>query len=202
MMNRKDQAALFNLITKEVDISTKVNEDSEFVSVPVNVYWGSEPATIEYPAVIITFTSFNIPVDRAMGDIWANSDEGIFFGFQGKDMMLIKVKGVDLLKEGESLSKQDIVESIMRQIYNLVMWNWQGVLEESAVSSDKYPIHNVSNIINEQVIYELQTQVAFTNIVGGIPPEEGILDITAPFITNIKINMGILPNTNQIEISV
>jgi len=205
MISRIEQAAIYDKLLKTLTINTHPDGVSgDDVSIPVNVYWGYEPVEQELPSIVINFSSFNNLLEKSMSDINSQDiDKSFIYGFQGKDIMRIKVRAVDYNDGDLAISKTDIAQDIMRIIYNLKFSQWGGVLTESAILEQHDPIDDVSQILeNNEMPYELQTVINFTNFVGGVPEENEPLNNTAPLIEYIQVNMGISPNNNEIEIKV
>lgn len=198
MMDRIDQSTLFNKIVNDITLNTKPDSSGEDINTSVNLYWGHEPKEQDMPCVILKFITFSNPIERSIGNIVSEHDDGILYGFMVEDILMIKVKAIDIQNDYGYLSKQDIGQYIMRKIYENIIWGWNKVLKNSVVSDNISPITDISSIIDNQNIYELQLTVGFKNFEGSIPKEEGILDNNAPYIDKAQAYIGILPNTNTI----
>jgi hypothetical protein len=200
MMNREDQAIMYNELVKFFDVNTKQDGSGEFISLPVNVYWGCEPVEHQLPCIILTFTSFSNPVESALGDIYGEQEEGLELGYVGEDILLIKIKSVDIESDEGVVSKQDIAQYLANSLTHMAIFNWSRKLKNSDVYGPPSGINDVSGLLGNEQIYELQFTVRFRNFVGGVPTETGILDLTAPFIQRAQVFIGILPNNNTIEV--
>jgi hypothetical protein len=205
MISRTEQKAIYDKLLTSLTINTYPDGISgDNVTIPVNVYWGHEPVTQDLPSIVIKFSSFNNLLEKAMSDIYGeDTNKSFVYGFQGKDVMKVKVRAIDYNESSNAISKTDIAQAIMNIIYALKFSNWDGVLTESAILEQHDPIYDVSKILeNNEIPYELQTVINFTNFVGGVPIETSPLNNTAPLIEHTVIKMGILPNNNEISISV
>jgi hypothetical protein len=209
MISRTEQKAIYDKLLTSLTINTYPDGSSgNNVIIPVHVYWGKEPVTQELPSIVIKFTSFNNVLEKALSDIYTQDINGSFvYGFQGQDIMKVKVRAIDYNDEINKISESDIAQAIMNIIYALKFSNWDGVLTESAVVEQHNPIDDVSEIRGDmgeenEIPYELQTVINFTNFVGGVPVETSPLNNTAPLIEYAIIKMGILPNNDEISISV
>lgn len=199
MITRAEQKALFDSITGNLVINTKPDGTGSNVTIPVSVYWGSEPTELVLPAITCRFTMWNQPKEKSLGDYWGERNGGEFTGWLGSYMLLIKIRGDNWgsYDQNNFISMLDIVEALYQRCLNAILFNWDALIADGSVEEDGVSSANdVSEIMGYEQIKELQFYVRIKKLSGGVPVDGAIKYSTAPSLLEVKTEVSFkeIPN--------
>jgi len=190
VITRSEQKALFDSLTGDLTINTKPDGSGTDIIIPVDVHWGFEPKEIENPTIVLKFIVKRNPIERTLGDLWKNTDEGEFDGFIAEDTLLVKIFATDY-QVGGNISKIDIAADLEKRVFFQAFQHWDSLIDEgSVVEGGISATNNVSEILGLEEMEILQFTIRLKKLYGGVPVETGLLFSTAPTLLEVETEVS------------
>lgn len=199
MITREEQKSLFESLIGDLVINTMPDGTGSNVTIPVSVYWGSEPTELVLPAITCRFTTINQPIEKSLGNYWGSNSQGEITGFIGSNSLLIKIRGDNWgsYDENNFISMLDIVEALYNRCLEAALFKWDSLIADGSVEEDGISSANdVSEIMGYEQIKELQFYVRIKKLTGGVPVDGVVKYSTAPTLLEVKTNVYLndIPN--------
>jgi hypothetical protein len=178
MLTREEQAELAKSLTGDLVINTHPDGVSGTnVTIPITVTWGFEPKKQDLPIIICKFIYTDQVYERTLtnylGDYRGN---GIEFGYLGQNGLLVKIKAVDVGDKdtGNVISAIDIVNALVERVQYEADIKWDKFISEGSVFKENgYSFSNVSSLLDQEYIEEMQGSIPINKIKSIKPIETG-----------------------------
>jgi hypothetical protein len=190
MLTREEQANLAKTLKDDLTINTHPDGTSGTnVTIPVTVAWGFEPKKQPLPIIICKFIYVDQVYERTLTDYLGDRGDGIEFGYMGQNGLLIKIKAVDVGDKdtGNVISAIDIVNALVERVQYEADIEWDKFISEGSVFKENgFSFSNVSSLLDQEYIEEMQGTIPINKLKSHKPIETGpILFTNAPTLSVI-----------------
>lgn len=190
MITRLEQKALFESISGDLVINTKPDGSGSNITIPISVYWGSEPTELTLPAITLRFIILDNPTMKTLGDYWKDTDLGEFTGYIAESTLMIKIRAQDYgsNEEDNYINQDDIVQALHKRIIDAALFKWDSLIEDGGVADGGIsPANDISEILDYELLKEIQLSIRLQKLTGGVPTDTGpVLFSTAPTLLEVE----------------